>query len=139
MKNKGKIRRDSPQLRHSDSGIATHVRGPANYSYSRDYEVLEGVIETEHWFGPLFTNIRLHKRNKPIIVRADKPLLQVQPFSMTLYKEHEDKSSHSTGFGLSALTEASWKKYANTVVRRMKTRESLGDYAKESRKNRNIK
>ena len=55
------------------------VRAPANVPRSGNYELFEGIIETDHWFGPLITNMRLTKTDVPIDFRADFPLLQVQP------------------------------------------------------------
>jgi len=36
------------------------------------------VIETDHWFGPLITNIRLIKTDMVIDFRQEHPMLQVQ-------------------------------------------------------------
>ena len=37
------------------------VRSPANLARSQGYENYEGIIETDRWFGPLFTNVRLRE------------------------------------------------------------------------------
>jgi hypothetical protein len=60
-------------------GWSLLVRGVANLSKSLAYETLEGIIETDHWFGPLFDNIRILKTDTPIEFRDDIPFLQVQP------------------------------------------------------------
>src|SRR5207244_11955854 len=41
------------------------VRQPANLARSQGYENYEGIIETDRWFGPLFTNVRLTRTNIP--------------------------------------------------------------------------
>ena len=51
------------------------------------YEPFEGIIETDRWFGPLITNLRLTKTDVPIDFRADFPLLQVQPLPRDAYDE----------------------------------------------------
>ena len=33
----------------------------------------EGIIETDLWFGPLFTNFRLTKTDMPVHIRAEVP------------------------------------------------------------------
>ena len=35
------------------------VRGAANFPKSLSYQVFEGIIETDTWFGPLFDNIKI--------------------------------------------------------------------------------
>ena len=36
------------------------IRSPVNLAHSQGYEHYEGIIETDRWFGPLFTNVRLN-------------------------------------------------------------------------------
>ena len=40
-------------------GYSLMVRPPVNMPRGRGYDLFEGVVETDQWFGPLFTNIRL--------------------------------------------------------------------------------
>ena len=68
-------------------GWSLMVRAPANVPRSGTYELFEGIIETDHWFGPLITNMRLTKTDVPIDFRADFPLLQVQPLPRQAYEE----------------------------------------------------
>ncbi len=49
------------------------------------YESYEGVIETDAWFGPLFTNLRLVKTDVPIHFGTEVPLMQVQPLHRSTY------------------------------------------------------
>ena len=66
-------------------GWSLLVRGVANLSKSPSYQMLEGIIETDTWFGPLFDNVRLLKTDVPIEVCADVPFLQVQPVRKEFY------------------------------------------------------
>ena len=66
-------------------GWSLMVRAPANIPRSGTYELFEGIIETDRWFGPLITNMRLTKTDVPIDFRADFPLLQVQPIPRHAY------------------------------------------------------
>jgi hypothetical protein len=68
-------------------GWSLLVRGVANLSKSTGYETLEGIIETDHWFGPLFDNIRILKTDIPIEFRSDIPFLQVQLVRQDVYDE----------------------------------------------------
>jgi len=42
-------------------GWSLLVRGVANLPHSQAFQTLEGIIETDHWFGPLFDNVRILK------------------------------------------------------------------------------
>ena len=68
-------------------GWSLLVRGVANLSKSPSYQMLEGIIETDTWFGPLFDNVRLLKTDVPIEFRADVPFLQVQPVRKEFYAD----------------------------------------------------
>ena len=49
--------------------------------------MLEGIIETDHWFGPLFDNVRILKTDVPVEFRSDVPFLQVQPVRKEVYAD----------------------------------------------------
>ncbi len=67
------------------------VRPPANLPASGGYSLYEGIVETDWWFGPLFTNVRLTRTHKPVHLRADFPLLQVQPLPREAYAETDSQ------------------------------------------------
>jgi hypothetical protein len=58
-------------------GWSLLVRAPANVPRSGSYELFEGIIETDRWFGPLITNVgscaprgfRRQESSRPRIVR----------------------------------------------------------------------
>ena len=114
-------------------GTQLLVRPPANLQWRTDYSVLEGIIATDQWFGPLFTNIRLRKMNSPIVLRACEPLLQLQPVPADVLQrlKSEDAGVHQ---GPEALGDTEWSAFQNTVVRRVETRKKLGDYATDIRR-----
>ena len=68
-------------------GWSMLVRPPANLASPGGYSLYEGIVETDCWFGPLFTNLRLTRTHKPVHLRADFPLLQVQPLPREAYAE----------------------------------------------------
>ena len=98
----------------SAPGWSLLVRGVANLSHSLAYHMLEGIIETDHWFGPLFDNVRLLKTDVPIEFRNDVPFLQVQP----VRKDHyADKFLQNfTVKDLAQLSPQDWQAFHSTVV-----------------------
>lgn len=110
------------------------VRCPANLPRSQTYEHYEGIIETDRWFGPLFTNLRISKTDMPISFKREMPLLQVQPLLRTTYEEdalrHFDYVDDVTDF-----TDEDWENFHQTVIApgSAQNRER-GHYAKEVRR-----
>lgn len=60
-------------------GSSLWIRAPINQNDSNTYNIIEGIVETDWWAGPLFTNIEITKTDMPIAFRKDKPFLQVFP------------------------------------------------------------
>lgn len=58
-------------------GSSLWIRSPINRASSSAYTIIEGIVETDWWAGPLFTNIEITKTDVPIAFRKDKPFLQV--------------------------------------------------------------
>jgi hypothetical protein len=95
-------------------GWSLLVRGVANLSKSLAYETLEGIIETDHWFGPLFDNIRILKTDTPIEFRDDIPFLQVQPVRKDVYSEKFLRNFVVKE--LHELNPENWAQFNRTVV-----------------------
>ena len=68
----------------SRAGVDLLVRPPANLARSKSYDVFEGIIETDWWFGPLLTNIRISTTDVPVVFRTRWPLAQIQPVMRAL-------------------------------------------------------
>ena len=113
--------------------IGVWVRSPVNLQLGHGYLPVEGVVETSWWYGPLFSNVRIHARNTPVVIRKSLPFLQLLPFSKPL-QEAFGKSKPVVTSGLEKLSAAEWDAYEKTVVRRMKHRTGPGQYAVEARK-----
>ena len=92
------------------------VRPPANLPRNLAYDLYEGIVETDRWFGPLFTAIRLIKTDVPIHFSTETPLLQVQPLHRDAYADQL-----CNDFGLvsspAAFTEDAWSRYERTIVK----------------------
>ena len=95
-------------------GWSLLVRGVPNLSHSQSFQTLEGIIETDHWFGPLFDNVRILKTDVPIDFRSDIPFLQVQPVRKETYS---DKVLQNYAVrNMSELDTADWDSFRRTVV-----------------------
>jgi hypothetical protein len=67
-------------------GWSLLVRPVPNFARSQRYELFEGIVETDSWFGPLFINLRLTKTDVPVEFQAGLPLFQVQPVERRVYE-----------------------------------------------------
>jgi hypothetical protein len=61
------------------------LRAPANLPPTGGISQFEGIVETDRWFGPLFTNMRFTRSHMPIRLRPDYPLVQAQPVRRDCY------------------------------------------------------
>jgi hypothetical protein len=104
-------------------------RGPANIPRNQGYEHFEGIVETETWFGPLFTNIRLTRTNSPVEFHVRYPLFQVQPLLRQCYGEVGFEI-----FGMAELSAADWQSFEATMTPNTEQMRMLGHYAVETRR-----
>src|SRR3984885_4423510 len=91
------------------------VRAPANLPAAGGFSLYEGIVETDRWFGPLFTNLRFTRTNVPIRMRADFPLLQLQPVPKFAYPD-EPLSSMQFVSDMGGLQANDWADYHSTIV-----------------------
>jgi hypothetical protein len=68
-------------------GWSLSVRQPVNLPPPVGYSCWEAIIETDQWFGPIFTVIKISKTDVPVRLRADVPFLQIQPVPQVSYGE----------------------------------------------------
>jgi hypothetical protein len=117
-------------------GWSLLVRSPANLPLPGGYAMYEGLLECDRWFGPLFTNIRLTRTNVPLCLRADFPLLQVQPIERRAYSDEVLKRMDVVP-DMSAFTESDWDAYRVTVAVPNENKErALGQFAASARRRR---
>jgi hypothetical protein len=112
------------------------VRPPANLPRNLAYDLYEGIVETDHWFGPLFINVRLIKTDVPIHFSTEIPLLQVQPLHRSAYADEV-----SNNFGLVAnpaeFSEEAWSRYERTIVKpNLDPQRPVAAYATAARRRR---
>jgi hypothetical protein len=92
-------------------------------------------VETDRWFGPLFTNIRLTRTHAPVEFDAEFPFLQVQPVHRSLYDDALDEFAVVPE--MEQLTPADWEAFHHTVVRpNIDPDRQRGQYAMNTRKRR---
>jgi hypothetical protein len=111
------------------------VRAPANMPRAAAWDVFEGIVETDHWFGPLFVNLRLTRTDTPIDFDPDVPLLQVQPLPRPVYRA-ETLDRMAVIDGPSALAPRDWADYERSVIRPVDDRALPGRYAVAARRRR---
>lgn len=116
----------------TEPGWSLLVRPPANLPRQQACEYYEGIIETDRWFGPVFTNVRLTRTHAPIEFRADTAFLQVQPLPRSLYRDAHPKA---VGIGsMQSWSEADWDAYRATIVKPSQVDRGPGAYAVAARK-----
>jgi hypothetical protein len=117
-------------------GWSLLVRAPANLPRKSGYELYEGIVETDRWFGPLFAALRLTRTDTPIAFRPDQPIFQVQPLPRHVYAE-QTLNNYELVPDLSGLRPDDWDDYYETVVRpNVQTNRPRGAYAAATRKRR---
>jgi hypothetical protein len=112
------------------------VRPPANLPRNLAYDLYEGIVESDRWFGPLFTNLRLIKTDVPIHFSSETPLVQVQPLQRSTYEEEV-----SNRFGLvpnlKEFPEEAWARYEENIVKpNLAPVRPIGAYATSVRRRR---
>jgi hypothetical protein len=108
----------------------------ANLPGAGGYVAYEGIVETDRWFGPLFTNLRLTRTHTPVKLSSQFPLVQAQPLPRHIYTD-ATLNRMRVGDGLETLTAADWDAYRDTVVTPNQSPDRpFGGYATEARKRR---
>ena len=110
------------------------IRSPANLPLPGGYTMYEGIIEADHWFGPLFTNLRLTRTHTPMRLRADFPLAQVQPIPRVAYAD-ATLSAVDYVEDMAGLKPSDWADYETTIAAPSANLDrAFGAYAVASRK-----
>lgn len=104
-------------------------RGAANVARTQGFESYEGIVETDTWFGPLFTNIRLMRINSPVEFHVTRPLFQVQPVLRQCYDEPPFEVHEAAD-----LDADDWQRYAATITPNTDHMRAPGHYAVETRR-----
>src|SRR5579864_3251403 len=104
-------------------------RPPANIPKNQGYDHFEGIIESDSWFGPLFTNVRLTRTNSPVEFHVRYPLFQVQPILRKCYRDPSFEVRE-----LADLGAGDWQRFEATVSPNTDQDRALGHYAVATRR-----
>jgi hypothetical protein len=96
-------------------GYSLLVRSPINIVPDDAYQIMEGIVETDRWFGPLFTNIKLIDTGIPIDFRAEQPFLQLIPIHRSEYGDKK-LNNFTVHEGFDGLTREDWQAFERTIV-----------------------
>jgi hypothetical protein len=121
-------------LARTRPGWSLSVRSPVNLPPIPGLAIWEGIVETDIWFGPLFTNVRLTRTDQPVHLRAHTPFLQVQPVPQLAYAD-ETLASFACSEA-SELTEADWEHLGQVLLPHPDQEVRQGSYAVAVRKRR---
>lgn len=121
-------------LARTRPGWSLSVRPPVNLPVIPGFMAWEGIVETDIWTGPLFTNARLTRTNLPVLLRTDTPFLQVQPIPQAAFSD-EVLSSYRCS-DASDLTAADWAELGHVLLPNPDHEARQGQYAVRVRKRR---
>lgn len=118
----------------TDAEWWTQTHAPVNLPRNSGYELFEGVIETDKWFGPLFTPIRLLKTDTIIHISSSIPFMQIQVVPSAAFAR--DISQDAILYmGVEKLQSEHWESYEQSVVAHVTAPErKLGSQTKEFRR-----
>jgi hypothetical protein len=119
----------SGYLARTAPGWALLSRGLANVPNTQRYENFEGIVATDGWFGPLFTNIRIKVTNAPVTFHPRYPMFQVQPILRQCYSA----PSYEV-LDFDDLEADEWQRFAATMMPNTDQHRTLGHYAAATRR-----
>lgn len=119
-------------------GWSIQVRPMVNFPGPAGYEMFEGIIETDTWFGPIFGNIRLKRTDTPVVFRRDLPLFHIQPIPQYVYAD-DTLNAFEVVPDLASFDDADWARYRDTVVKpNIDPERRHGRYAVTARRRRKV-
>ena len=121
-------------LARTRPGWSLSVRAPVNLPPIPHLATWEGIVETDIWFGPLFSNFRVTKTDTPVHIRAYAPFLQVQPIPQLAYRD-ETLSAFACK-GPDELTSDDWERLGEVLLPNPDHAARQGAYAVKVRKRR---
>ena len=109
------------------------IRSPVNLPLPGGFALYEGIVETDRWFGPLFTNLRFTRTGTPVRLRADFPLAQLQPLPRLAYADETLSAAGTTG-DMAGMADEDWADYRATIADpSSKPNRNFGSYAVAAR------
>jgi hypothetical protein len=113
----------------TEPGISTWVRGPVNRTSPSAYSILEGIVETDWWTGPLFFVLQINKTDFPVRFLRTDAFLQVIPFPRDASANAESLVDRPRG--LAEFTDELWVALRANAARR--NTDPPGSYRRQAR------
>ncbi|WP_457282261.1 DUF6065 family protein [Polaromonas sp. P5_D5] len=111
-------------------GVVSLVRGPINAPSLVGAQMLEGVIETDWWHGPILGVLRFVAPNVELLLPRSEPLFQVVPISRS-HAISEEKMSVTVVSEMAEVSPLQWGQYYSAV--NLPGSDKKGSYARCSR------
>lgn len=121
-------------LARTRPGWSLNVRMPVNLPGIPGLTSWEGIVETDHWFGPLFNNFRLTRTDFPVRLHAQAPFLQVQPVPQIAYSD--DALNNVPVRSMDEMRPEDWDDFGRVVLPDAAQEANQGTYAVRLRKRR---
>lgn len=121
-------------LARTRPGWSLSLRAPVNLPAIPGLVTWEGIIETDVWFGPLFTNFRLTRTNQLVYIRANTPIVQAQPIPQLAYREEILNAFACSEAG--DLSPDDWRQLGRVLLPHPDPTVRQGEYAVTVRKRR---
>ena len=115
-------------------GWSLNIRMPVNLPGIPGLTAWEGIVECDHWFGPLFNNFRITKTDFPVRLRAHVPFLQVQPIPQLAYQD--DILNRVMTKSAGDMTQEDWDDLGQVILPNDAKEAHQGTYAVRLRKRR---
>ncbi len=121
-------------LARTRPGWSLNVRLPVNLPPTPGLTAWEGIVETDHWFGPLFTNFRITRTDFPVRLRAHMPYMQIQPVPQIAYRD--DTLNALKVRSADDMSPEDWSDLSNVLLPDEAKVAGQGSYAVRIRKRR---
>lgn len=116
-------------------GWALSIGGVVNHFPSSVYDCMEGVVETDWWTGPLFTNLVFRQSNRPVFFSRERPLFQVRPILKAAYSR-QVRDSMEQLLDIGSVEAHDLSDYEWSATRDGTLSSQKGWYAKRARQGR---
>lgn len=121
-------------LARTRPGWSLSLRQPVNLPPPPGVTFWEGIIETDQWFGPVFTVLKLSQTDRPVRLRAGVPFLQAQPLPQAAYADAA-LNHHAVGT-VADLSPQDWDQLGAVIAPDGPEAARQGAYAVKVRKRR---
>lgn len=114
---------------------ALSIGGVVNRFSSSAFDCMEGIVETDWWSGPLFTNLIFRQTNRPVFFSRRDPIFQVRPVLKSAYAK-ATRESAEVMLDADSFPDAAWRDYVRSATRDGTGSDHKGWYAKCARQAR---